>query len=563
MREKGMQPEALKAGPDSARGEWSEAEEVLQAIRSGSVDALVVSDPQGERVYTLKGADHTYRVLIETLTEGAVILTAEDASILYCNGRFAEMVRRPIQDVMGGGMSEYIRPAQRDQFAELLRQVLSENIKSEIHLEASDGTGMPVLASMRFLSVEDIQLICMVVTDLTEQKQSEEKVRSYAAAVHLKNSELRHRAEQLGRLTSQLTLSEQRERQRLARILHDHLQQLLVVARLGLETLCRQVAPEHRRSVDQITDLLKESLDTSRSLTVELCPPVLFESGLAKALEWLVRWMKEKHAFEVELEADAEMTPEREPMKVLLFESVRELLFNVVKHGRVKSARVRMYRMDERTLNITVADRGQGFDTKRLSGHESESDRFGLFSIRERLSLLGGSFEVISAPGEGTKVVLTAPLERIGVVEPEPGKGSERGGPADSVRPVRCESRRRTRVMLVDDHAMMRHGLSTLLDLHSDLETVGQASNGEEAVRMARELQPDVILMDISMPRMNGIEATRAIHRESPQIRIIGLSMYDATDQAVSMLKAGAVAYLNKSGNADALIATIRNRKAG
>jgi CheY-like chemotaxis protein len=234
-----------------------------------------------------------------------------------------------------------------------------------------------------------------------------------------------------------------------------------------------------------------------------------------------------------------------------------------VKHGQVKSARVRMIRVDEKTLKITVTDRGQGFDTRCLSSDESESDRFGLFSIRERLSLLGGSFEVISAPGEGTNVVLTAPLEPFGAVVADPGKESERRGSADSLRHVSRESRRRIRVMLVDDHAVMRHGLSTLLDLHSDIETVGEASNGEEAVHMARKLQPDVILMDISMPKMNGVEATRAIHREFPQIRIIGLSMYDATDQAVSMLKAGAVAYLNKSGNADALIATIRNPEPG
>jgi PAS domain S-box-containing protein len=564
MNETGKQMKAPRPDLDRSVAELTDAEEVLLAIRSGSVDALVVADPQGDRVYTLKGADHTYRVLIETLTEGAVILAGDDATILYCNGRFAEMVQSPIQEVMGGVMADYIGPAQRSQFTNLLRQVLSENIKSETSLRGSNGSQMPVLLSMRYLQVDDIPLICMVVTDLTEQKLAEEKLRSYGEAFHLKNIELRQRAEQLSRLTSQLTLSEQRERQRLAKILHDHLQQLLVVARLGLETLCRQLGPGHRHSVERIADLLKESLDTSRSLTAELCPPVLLESGLAKALEWLARWMKLKHGLDVELETDPGVMIQREPMNVLLFESTRELLFNVVKHGGVSKVRVQMLRVDAKTLQITVEDRGRGFDTKRLWNHDAAEGGFGLFSIRERLSLLGGHFEVTSAPGEGTVIVLTAPLEPGGVVGPEataePPLRELAGVPV--THSLRGDTKR-TRVMLVDDHAVMRHGLSTLLDLHTDIETIGEASNGEEAVRMAREHQPDVILMDISMPKMNGIEATRIIHGEFPQIRIIGLSMFDATDQAVTMLEAGAVAYLNKSGNSDALIAAIRNRPSG
>lgn len=116
----------------------------------------------------------------------------------------------------------------------------------------------------------------------------------------------------------------------------------------------------------------------------------------------------------------------------------------------------------------------------------------------------------------------------------------------------------RSTASLVDDHSVMREGLSRMLDTHSDIEVVAEASDGEEAVRRSRELIPDVILMDISMPNMDGIEATRIIHSELPHIRIIGLSMYDEDDQAKAMLDAGASAYRSKSGNKDRLLAAIR-----
>jgi len=367
----------------------------------------------------------------------------------------------------------------------------------------------------------------------------------------------------LTRLASELTLAEQRERRRLAQVLHDHLQQLLVGAKFGLDVLGRRVGDDHQASVQEVVGLVDESIKASRSLTVELCPPILHEAGLDAALEWLARWMGEKYGLRVDLETDPRAATDREDVKVLLFQAVRELLFNVVKHARVITARVVMARHDDDSLRIVVGDEGAGFDPAAMWARAAQSvGGFGLFSIRERLALLGGRLEIASAAQKGATVTLIAPLgDPKKVRRAPPAPVHEPAASVDDVAapaPAGGSSGRKIRVLLVDDHVVMRQGLSALLQEEADIEVVGEASDGKEGIEAARRLLPDVILMDFRMPRMNGAETTRVIHTQHPGVRIIGLSMYEEADRAAAMMKAGAAAYVTKSGRPEALLAAIR-----
>ena len=380
--------------------------------------------------------------------------------------------------------------------------------------------------------------------------------------VRERTAEITRRAEDLARLASELTLTEQRERRRLAVELHDNLQQLLVGTRFGLEALANRIGDEHRESIGHLAELVDESIKASRSLTVALSPPVLFEGGLGAGLEWLGRWMGRQHGLEVEVFTDPEAVSEREDVRVLLYQAVRELLLNVVKHARTNRARVELERLDRGFLEVTVEDLGVGFDPEALRpGGAGSGGGFGLFGIRERFSLLGGSVEVGSSPGEGTRIVLTAPgsQER----PPYPGvaaAGNAAAAPAaDAPVEDAAPGTVALRVLLADDHVVMRHGLSTLLEGEPDIEVVGEASDGREAVQLAHRLQPDVILMDLSMPVMNGVEATRVISRELPAIRVIGLSMYEEADREAAIREAGASDYVVKSDPPAALLAAIRN----
>jgi DNA-binding NarL/FixJ family response regulator len=119
-------------------------------------------------------------------------------------------------------------------------------------------------------------------------------------------------------------------------------------------------------------------------------------------------------------------------------------------------------------------------------------------------------------------------------------------------------SEKRIGVILVDDHMVMRQGLAGLLRAEPDFEIIGESSDGQSAIDLIRDLRPDVVLMDISMPGMDGIEATRIIHKELPEVRIIGLSMFQEGEREAAMREAGAVDYLTKTGPSEALIDAIR-----
>lgn len=303
----------------------------------------------------------------------------------------------------------------------------------------------------------------------------------------------------------------------------------------------------------EVEELIDESIAASRSLTAELSPPILHEAGLNAGL---ARRMADRQSLLVNLELEEIGTLPNE-LKVLLFESVRELLFNVVKHAHTRSSAINLRRVDG-LLQLTVADQGVGFDPNVMSQAGESGRGFGLLSVRERLELFGGRLEVQSAPDQGSRIFLSVPMPQQTADQPRPAMIVPLTEMSNSEQIPESVPSRKFRILLADDHAIVRQGIANMLSNETDFEIVGEAADGQEAVALARKLRPDLILMDMSMPNLNGVQATRIIHIDLPEIRIIGLSMFDEAERAGAMRDAGAVHYMTKSGGVELFISTIR-----
>jgi PAS domain S-box-containing protein len=253
------------------------------------------------------------------------------------------------------------------------------------------------------------QFAIALFEDITERRESESKIRAYQ--------------EQLRSLASELSLTEERERRQLATVLHDHIAQMLVMAKTKFDCLLESTL---RRSlakpVVEVQTLIDESIRHTRSLIFELSPPILYDLGFEPAIDWLAEHMQQQHGLVVEVEDDGQSKELDNEVRALLFRAVQELLFNVLQHAQVGHARVRMRREGD-YLRVAVEDNGAGFAPEKLSAPAGKMAGFGLFSIRERLHYFGGRMRIDSIPGQVTSIILTIPLK--------PGKkaGGDRARP--------------------------------------------------------------------------------------------------------------------------------------
>jgi PAS domain S-box-containing protein len=394
------------------------------------------------------------------------------------------------------------------------------------------------------------------IQDITEYKQAERALRE-------SRDRLEQRANQLAYLASQLTLAEQRERQRFARLLHDHLQQNLIAAQLGLEKFLRRQQQIRIQDIENMLTLINDAIRMARTLNADLSPPLMRESCFREALTWLVRGFAKNHGLIVETHFYCDIVIEREDLRIVVFESLREILFNIVKHAQVNKADLTVSRQGDDYILVTVRDDGIGFDL--VQHHELDYSGFGLLAVRERIGFLGGELSIRSASHAGTEARLKIPLCAQSPVLPAMKSVHQQAAISYEQKPLRSHitvpQRGQTapyRILLVDDHVLVRQGLAALLAEEDDVKVVGEASDGLEAIEMVQRIQPDLILMDASMPDLDGASAIRIIHERWPDIRIIALSMHDEEHISNDMLHAGAECYVTKTEVSEALLEKIR-----
>ncbi len=547
--------EELETSNEELQASNEELNTVNDELRAKSQEVAALFDD-------LQKSEKRYRLLVDNMNEALMLCELEvggdhqPSDLIIRKANRAGMRLFGIKDddlplrVASARLQQLMRPDLLERFVDISRGAGPHRVS--LHFEE--------LGKDLSLSVYNIEegRLGVVFRDDTERNRMEAALKELNASLERDVAErtalAEARARQLQNLSVELIEAEERERQRVAELLHDDLQQLLASARLQLQTACPTL--ELKTELAGVEKLLVDSIHKTRRLSHELSPPVLHHTGLISALKWLVQQMESQFGLQVALEAaGVEQRFDKSALKVFLFRAVQEFLFNTVKHSGVKSARV-VLAESGKDMTIRVSDEGRGFDPEAVASHNAVTG-YGLLSLKERSRHIGCRLEIESAPGQGCRVTLSIPRDLFS--EEAPVK--VQSGPArpDAITPDRKspDGSGNLRVLIADDHNVMRKGLIQLIAGHPEIQVVGEAADGREAVEKALELNPDVVVLDVSMPEMDGVEAAGRIRAELPAVRIVGLSMLEDEQIAQAMRKAGANAFVSKTASAAELLKAI------
>jgi PAS domain S-box-containing protein len=531
---------------EKLRRRLQEAEDTINAIREGHVEALVVSGPEGERIYTLRTADQPYRLMVEQMREGALTLAA-DGTILYCNQRFAELMACPAERIAGQTLRAFLHP---DDLPTLRRMLNSESWRAEVQLQTAAGGGSPAQLSSITLNIDGTRTVAVVVTDLTHERTE----RGLRESNRLKDEFLATLSHEL-RTPLNVILGWTRM------LLHDQVSEKS--RKHALELIDRNAQAQ----AQLVNDLVDMSRMTTGKLQVELEPlplvPVL-EAALesvrpaAEAKDLAIRTSWRVH--------DANVLADATRLQQVLW----NLLSNAVKFtpngGRIS---VSAERIDQH-IRIEVADTGIGIDPAflphvfdRFRQADSATTRrygglgLGLAIVHDLVRLHGGDVEVRSpGVGQGATFVVTFRASDAPAVAAEQPK-----------QPRKAISLRGCSIMLLEDHADSRELLvEALRKSGADVAAYSAASDAFAALDRVR---PSVIVADIALPDEDGYSFIRRVRAHStPAIQAIpaiAVTAYATIPDRAEALAVGFQQHLPKPIDPARLIQVIRdlNRRPG
>jgi len=344
----------------------------------------------------------------------------------------------------------------------------------------------------------------------------------------------RMRAEEARReLSVKLLRLQDEERRKISRQLHDITGPVISSVLMNLaivESDSGALSENSRLALREAEALARRCGSEIRTMSYLLHPPLLAEVGLAAAVQWFLDGFSQHTGIRAHLEAPADLGRLPEEKEISLFRVVQECLTNIHRHANSQTALVRMHIRDEK-LTLEVIDRGTGFTPEFAEG-------IGIRGMRERLNELGGNLEIASTAA-GATVRATVPI-------------AGRQKAADSA------AKTKARLLLVDDHEVVRQGLASLLQGVEGFEICGQVATGEDAIREADRSAPDIVIMDLRLPGIDGLQATRSILQAHPQTDVLIFTVDESEQVLREALKAGARGCLTKTDAGSSLLSMLK-----
>jgi len=526
----------------------SELEETLRAIRSGEVDAVVVSASKGDQVFTLQGAEHPYRLLVETIDEGAATLS-NDGTILYSNRSFANIFDAQLERFIGTPIENFVSGEYVEALRSLIRNAASGVARGEIRLVDRAGRARTVRLTLTRSTQFGMEALCAVATELTELVETNE-------ALRVTESSLRQ-------LSGRLLQLQDEERRRIARDLHDTTGQKIAALSMSLDRVARLLdtkKPERDEALTEGRDIVRMIGEEIRTLSYLLHPPLLDESGLGSAVRWYAEGFQKRSGIRLNVNISADLGRLSTDVEMALFRVVQESLTNVHRYSGSPDAEINVIETPD-SVKLEIIDHGQGIQTGavRTKVEGIASLGVGIPGMRERIRQFGGQLEV-DFGRDGTRVTASVPLKKAKVAPPpEESEVAVAATNGNSNSDVALSSDTRRRILIADDHEVMRRGVRGLLESHDEWAVCGEAFEGREVVVKSRELRPDLIIMDINMPGLTGIDAAQQIRKENPAAKILFFSVHESAQTVREVVNAGAQGYVAKSRAGHDLVDAVRN----
>ena len=369
---------------------------------SSSFKAMIAQ--VGAREAALRKSEERFRTTFEQAAVGIAHISTE-GRFLRINQKFCDIVGYTHDEMLKLTFQDITHPDDLDADLEHVRRLTAgeaETYTMEKRYFRKKGEIVWVNLTVSLLQEDKgtPRYFVSAVEDITDRKQDELTLQKYQ--------------QRLKALASQLTLAEEKERRRIATDLHDHVGQSLALAHIQIAAACKSATDAGLTAkLDDISETLREAVQDTRHLMFDLSAPSMHEIGLGAAIsEWLEDQIEKRYGIKTEFFDNLDKSHRKvldEDVRAILFRNVRELLINVVKHAQANQVTVLM-EVTDGVLKIVVQDDGVGFDSRELSQPEGIKGGFGLFSIEERMTDLGGALEIESQPGKGGRAILTVPL---------------------------------------------------------------------------------------------------------------------------------------------------------